>query len=66
MKASKAEKTRKFIIESTAQHFNNKGYQGTSISDITGATGLTKGSIYGNFKNKEDLAWRLLNITLIY
>lgn len=31
---------------------------GTSISDLTKATGLTKGAIYGNFKNKEDLAVR--------
>jgi AcrR family transcriptional regulator len=26
------------------------------MADITEATGLTKGSIYGNFKNKEELA----------
>ncbi|GAB5408550.1 MAG: TetR/AcrR family transcriptional regulator [Balneolaceae bacterium] len=29
---------------------------GTSLSDLTQATGLTKGAIYGNFKNKEELA----------
>ncbi|MEQ9266712.1 MAG: TetR/AcrR family transcriptional regulator [Balneolaceae bacterium] len=36
--------------------FNKKGYAGTSLSDLTEATGLTKGAIYGNFKNKEALA----------
>lgn len=36
--------------------FNKKGYIGTSLSDLTEATGLTKGAIYGNFKNKEELA----------
>jgi len=53
---TKAERTRQFIIETTAPIFNKKGYDGTSISDITAATGLTKGSIYGNFENKEEVA----------
>lgn len=50
------EKTRQFIIESTAEVFNKKGYAGTSLSDLTEATNLTKGSIYGNFENKEEVA----------
>lgn len=53
---SKAEKTKQFIIEKTAPIFNIKGYAGTSISDLTEATGLTKGSIYGNFENKNEVA----------
>jgi TetR/AcrR family transcriptional repressor of nem operon len=53
---SKAERTRQFIIEKTAVVFNKKGYAGTSLSDLTEATGLTKGSIYGNFENKEEVA----------
>lgn len=53
---SKSERTRKFIIETTAPIFNIKGYEGTSMSDLTAATGLTKGSIYGNFENKEEVA----------
>lgn len=53
---SKAARTRQFIVEKTASIFNKKGYAGTSLSDLTEATGLTKGSIYGNFKNKEEVA----------
>jgi TetR/AcrR family transcriptional repressor of nem operon len=53
---SKADRTRRFIVETTAGIFNKKGYAGTSLSDLTQATGLTKGSIYGNFKNKEEVA----------
>lgn len=53
---SKAQRTRQFIVETTAPIFNTKGYAGTSIADLTGATGLTKGSIYGNFENKEEVA----------
>ena len=52
---SKAEQTRQLIIEKTASLFNKNGYVGTSLSDIMAATGLTKGSIYGNFKNKEEV-----------
>lgn len=53
---SKAEKTRALIIEKTAPLFNRKGYAGTSLSDMTEATGLTKGSIYGNFSGKDEVA----------
>ncbi len=53
---SKAEDTRQFIIEKTAPVFNKKGYAGTSLTDLTNATGLTKGSIYGNFENKDEVA----------
>lgn len=50
------EDTRQFIIEKTAAVFNQKGYAGTSLTDLTTATKLTKGSIYGNFENKEAVA----------
>jgi AcrR family transcriptional regulator len=53
---SKAERTRQFIVEKTAPIFNAKGYAGTSINDIVDVTGLTKGSIYGNFENKDEVA----------
>ena len=51
---TKSEKTRQFIIEKSAALFNQKGFSGTSMSDIMEATGLSKGGIYGNFK-REDL-----------
>lgn len=53
---SKSERTKQFIIEKTAPVFNTKGYAGTSINDLMSATGLSKGSIYGNFENKDDVA----------
>ena len=62
--ASKAERTTQFIIETVAPVFNKHGYIGTSMSDIVAATGLTKGAIYGNFKNKEDLALAAFNHNL--
>ncbi|GGK79579.1 TetR/AcrR family transcriptional regulator [Rufibacter glacialis] len=53
---SKSERTKQFIIEQTAPVFNKKGFAGTSLSDLTNATGLSKGSIYGNFRNKDEVA----------
>jgi AcrR family transcriptional regulator len=63
---SKAERTKRFIIETSAPIFNRKGYAGTSLSDLTRATGLTKGSIYGNFKNKDDVAVCAFNHNLSF
>ncbi|MBT8307779.1 MAG: TetR/AcrR family transcriptional regulator [Maribacter sp.] len=53
---TKAERTTAFIIETVAPVFTKHGYVGTSMSDLTEATGLTKGALYGNFENKEALA----------
>ena len=55
-KTPKSDRTRQRIIETSSSIFNIKGYAGTSMSDLTEATGLTKGSIYGNFANKEEVA----------
>lgn len=52
---TKAERTTVFITSTIAPIFNKKGYAATSLSDITTATGLTKGAVYGNFENKETL-----------
>lgn len=53
---TKSEHTKEFILSKVAPIFNKKGYQATSLSDLTEATKLTKGAIYGNFQSKEDLA----------
>lgn len=53
MRNSKA--TKELILTESANLFNTLGYKATSLSDITAATGLTKGAIYRHFTNKEDL-----------
>lgn len=52
----KANETRNFIIEQAAPIFNMFGYAGTSMSQLTRAIKMTKGAIYGNFKDKDDIA----------
>lgn len=54
--ASSKKNTAAFIIETSAVLFLKHGFDGTSLSMLTKATGLTKGAIYGNFKDKTDLA----------
>jgi len=53
---TKADRTRAFIIERASELFNKKGYAGTSLSDLMTVTGLSKGGIYGNFENKDEIA----------
>ena len=61
---SKADRTKEYIIKNIATIFNTKGYAGTSLNDMTEATGLTKGSIYGNFINKDDVALEAFKFNL--
>lgn len=56
--------TTAYIIDKVAPLFNEKGYVGTSLSDITKATNLTKGAIYCNFKNKEALAQKAFHLNV--
>ena len=53
---TKGQQTRRGIIEKAAPLFNQKGYEGTSLSDLMDATGLQKGGIYRHFDSKEELA----------
>ena len=55
------EYTRGRILQKSGILFNTHGYKATSISDITGSTGFTKGAIYKHFRNKEDLERRALS-----
>jgi TetR/AcrR family transcriptional regulator, transcriptional repressor for nem operon len=53
--SSKGELTRQHIIEKSMQLFSVQGYFNTSIAGIIKATGLTKGGLYGHFRNKEEI-----------
>lgn len=47
-----ADITKEKILKKSGVLFNTQGYKATSLSDITTATGLTKGAIYRHFKSK--------------
>lgn len=53
---TKGEKTRDRIVAEAAGLFNQRGFEGSSMSDLMAATGLEKGGIYRHFSSKEELA----------
>src|SRR5690349_15432222 len=52
--------TRAHLLDAAAQVFAQEGFHGASIDAIAAAAGFTKGAVYSNFKNKEDLFIALL------
>jgi TetR/AcrR family transcriptional repressor of nem operon len=54
--ARKGERSRQKIVETAAVLFNQKGFTGCSMGDIVAASGLEKGTLYGHFSTKEELA----------
>ncbi len=58
---TKAERTKKFIVEKAADLINRKGIAGTSLSDIMEATQLAKGGVYGNFASKDAICREAFN-----
>jgi TetR/AcrR family transcriptional repressor of nem operon len=55
------EVTKETILKKSGVLFNTQGYKSTSISEITDATGFTKGAIYSHFESKDDLEIETLN-----
>lgn len=52
---TKGDLTRHKIIEKSMQLFSVQGYFHTSIDSIVKAAGLTKGGLYGHFRNKQEI-----------
>lgn len=62
---SKGEITRNMIVEKAAPIFNVKGMAATSMSDVMEATGLSKGSMYNHFQDKEMLVAAVVDHNLL-
>jgi len=56
----KKAQTRERLIEAAARVFAEKGFATTSLDEVADAAGLTKGAVYSNFENKEDLVQAVL------
>jgi len=46
---------KELILEKSINLFLQKGYNGTTIKDITDTVGITKGAFYWHFKSKDEL-----------
>jgi len=51
----KRDRTRARLIEAAAQIIGEKGYDQTTLEEVAERAGMTRGAIYGNFKNREEL-----------
>jgi AcrR family transcriptional regulator len=49
------------ILEAALRCFNRTGYNNTSMDDIVRESGLSKGTLYWHFKNKQDLFFALFD-----
>jgi AcrR family transcriptional regulator len=57
---SKGEQTREHILATAEQLILQRGYSGTSIEQIIGESGITKGGFFYHFDGKNDLARNLM------
>lgn len=47
--------TKENILNTALRLFARDGYEATSVSDIAGELGMTKGALYKHYKNKRDI-----------
>ena len=51
----KRARTKAKLIEAAAAVIGKKGFDRASLDEIAARAGMTRGAVYGNFKNKEEL-----------
>jgi len=51
----KRARTRAKLIEAASAVIGEKGFDRASLEEIAARAGMTRGAVYGNFKNKEEL-----------
>ena len=54
------QQTRDHLLAAAAHVFAERGFHGASLDAVAAAAGFSKGAVYSNFKNKEDLFLALL------
>ncbi|MEK8048268.1 TetR family transcriptional regulator [Ideonella margarita] len=58
---AEAQETRQQILDAAEQVFATRGVARTSLQDIAGAAGVTRGAVYWHFQDKADLFEAMLN-----
>jgi len=54
-KGDKRERTRARLVEAAAHVLAEKGWDRTSLEDVARRAGMTRGAIYGNFTDRDEL-----------
>jgi AcrR family transcriptional regulator len=54
-KGNKRERTRTRLLDAAVQVIREKGFYRTTLEEVAKRAGMTRGAIYGNFKDKDEL-----------
>jgi len=60
LQVERSERSRTAILEAALELFSHRGYGATSMRDIAGAAGVSTGSVYHHFTDKEAIFQTLL------
>lgn len=58
---TRAENTRRLILETAFAEFYKHGFQGGSINRIVAEAGITKGALFHHFEGKNELGYRVVD-----
>jgi len=58
--AERSARTRSALLESAARGLSRYGYGNLVLEQVAGEAGYTRGALYHQFKDKEDLAWAVI------
>jgi len=60
-RAQQREQTRARLLDAAGPVFARRGFHAATIDEVADAAGYTKGAVYSNFANKDDLVLALLD-----
>jgi AcrR family transcriptional regulator len=60
LQEERSERSRSAILDAALELFSHRGYGATSMRDIAGTAGVSTGSVYHHFKDKESIFQALL------
>ena len=58
--SDKRQRTRAQLLEATRAVIREKGFHAVSMQEVAARVGMSRGAIYGNFRNREDLIFGVL------
>jgi AcrR family transcriptional regulator len=59
-RAERQAQTRQELLDAAARVFVRRGFQGSSVEEISAEAGYTRGAFYSNFKSKDEILVELL------
>lgn len=59
-RAERQQQTRDALLDAAARVFVRRGFQGSSVEEISAEAGYTRGAFYSNFKSKDEILVEVL------